>query len=137
MNMSVKKIHHINFIVKDLDAAISRYKAILGGIEFIKDELSDRGVVTARAALGEQWIVLVQPTNLDSLPGQYLENNGEGFFMMSLEVDDIHGAIAQLTKAGISPTSETDRKGLLNWWVRDLKIENTLGAQIQLCEERD
>jgi len=135
--MSVKKIHHINFIVKDLDAAISRYKAILGSNEFIKDELPNRGVVTARIALGEQWIVLVQPTEPDSLPGQYLEENGEGFFLMSLAVDDMHSVITQLMQAGISPTSETDRKGLLNWWVRDLNIENTLGAHLQLCEERD
>jgi methylmalonyl-CoA/ethylmalonyl-CoA epimerase len=136
-NMTVKKIHHINFIVKDLDSAVLRYKAILGGNEFIRDELSGRGVITARTAVGEQWIVLVQPIELNSIPGRYLAENGEGFFLMSLEVTDINETIDELSKEGILPTSSIDRKGLLNWWVRDLKIDKTFGTQIQFCEERD
>jgi len=135
--MTVKKIHHINFIVKDLNSAILRYKVILGGNDFIRDELPGRGVITARTAVGEQWIVLVQPTELDSIPGRFLKENGEGFFLMSLEVSDIHETIDELAKEGILPTSSLDRKGLLNWWVRDLKLDATFGAQIQLCEERD
>jgi hypothetical protein len=62
--MTINKIHHINFIVKDLDAAIMQYAHILGNIAFTKADLAGRGVVTARAAIGEQWIVLVQPTDL-------------------------------------------------------------------------
>lgn len=135
--MSVKKIHHINFIVRDLDTAIEKYQAILGGTQFTKDELSGRGVLTARAAVAEQWIVLVQPTDADSVPGKYLAEHGEGFFLLSLQVDDMTQAVNQLADDGLSVTSDADRKGLLNWWVRDLDIENTFGAQIQLCEERD
>lgn len=56
---------------------------------------------------------------------------------MSLEASDIHETIDELAKEGILPTSSLDRKGLLNWWVRDLKLDATFGAQIQLCEERD
>jgi len=135
--MTVRKIHHINFIVKDLTSAILRYKSILGGNDFIRDELPGRGVITAGTAVGEQWIVLVQPTEVNSIPGRFLKENGEGFFLMSLEVSDIHGTIDELTKEGILPTSSSDRKGLLNWWVRDLEMDKTFGAQIQLCEERD
>jgi methylmalonyl-CoA/ethylmalonyl-CoA epimerase len=135
--MSVNKIHHINFIVKDLDSAVLRYKGILGGNDFIKDELPGRGVITARTAVGEQWIVLVQPTDLNSIPGRFLAENGEGFFLLSLEVADIKETIDELAKEGILPTTSIDRKGLLNWWVRDLSIDKTFGTQIQLCEERD
>lgn len=135
--MSVKKIHHINFIVKDLAAAIEKYRVILGGAEFKQDELQGRGVLTARAAVGEQWIVLVQPTDDNSVPGQYLAEHGEGFFLLSLEVDHMDRAVERLEDNGLRMSNDTDRKGLLNWWVRDLDMTDTFGAQIQLCEERD
>jgi methylmalonyl-CoA/ethylmalonyl-CoA epimerase len=134
--MSIQKIHHINFLVKDLDAAISTYSALLGGARFVQDELSDRGVLTARARLGEQWVVLVQPTDPNSVPGRHLQAHGEGFFLMSLAVSDMDKSLGDLAKAGLLPTADTDRKGLLNWWVRDLNAEQTCGVQIQLCEER-
>lgn len=135
--MSVKKIHHINFIVKDLDAAIAKYKVILGGGEFVKDELAGRGVITARVALGEQWIVLVQPTDENSVPGKYLAEHGEGFFLLSLEVGDMRAAVERVEAEGLVVTSESDRKGLLDWWVRDLSMDETFGAQMQFCEERE
>ncbi|WP_018403854.1 VOC family protein [Marinobacter gelidimuriae] len=134
--MSIQKIHHINFLVKELDAAIRIYTALLGGSHFTKDELSARGALTARTRLGEQWIVLVQPTDPDSVPGRHLKAHGEGFFLMSLGVDDMESSLSDLANAGLEPTRDTDRKGLLNWWVRDLDTDQTFGAQIQLCEER-
>ena len=135
--MSIQKIHHINFLVKDLDTAIEKYSAILGTHEFVKDDLAGRGVKTARVALGEQWLVLVQPVDPNSVPGQYLEKNGEGFFLLSFAVNGMEKTVESLSESGINTTSETDRKGLLNWWVRDIDLKETFGAQLQMCEERD
>ena len=134
--MTINKIHHINFIVKDIDEAIAAYTRLLGTDVFIKEGLRDRGVITARARVGEQWLVLVQPTERDSIPGRYLEQHGEGFFLMSLEVGNMESAVTELAERGIDTTSNTDRKGLLDWWVRDLDMSMTHGAQLQLCEER-
>ncbi|MEQ8801532.1 MAG: VOC family protein [Haliea sp.] len=135
--MSIKRIHHINFIVEDLDVGIAHFEKILVGHVFEKDELPQRGVVTARARVGEQWFVLVQPTDFDLAPGRHLREKGEGFFLMSLEDDSMEDAVRDMEREGVTFTSESDRKGLLNWWVRDLKENHTFGAQLQLCEERD
>jgi methylmalonyl-CoA/ethylmalonyl-CoA epimerase len=61
MTNAVKKIHHINFLVKDLDAAEQRYRALLGLGPAIREALPERNVLTARFRLGESWLVLVQP----------------------------------------------------------------------------
>ncbi len=57
----VDRIHHINFIVRDLETAISSYERILGMAVTSRDELSERGVALARFKLADTWLVLVQP----------------------------------------------------------------------------
>ena len=58
----VKRVHHINFLVKNLEQAVDRYQQLLGVTITERDELPDRGVRIARVLAGETWIVLVQPT---------------------------------------------------------------------------
>ncbi len=62
MSVAPKRIHHLNFLVRDLAAAITDYERLQLG-PFIVDPLPARGVRTARAQLGDSWLVLVQPTD--------------------------------------------------------------------------
>lgn len=135
--MTIKRIHHINFVVENLDKGIEQYEKIFGANVFEKDGLPQRGVLTARAKVGDSWFVLVQPVDPDLAPGKHLRENGEGFFLMSLEVESMEDTVRELESRGIGFTSENDRKGLLDWWVRDLTKKSTSGEQIQLCEERE
>ena len=50
----IKRVHHINFLVNDLEQAISRYQDLLGVAITRRDDLPDRGVKTGRFRLGEQ-----------------------------------------------------------------------------------
>ena len=61
----VHSIHHLNFIVRDLDAAIPAWERLLGITVARRDELPERGAVAARFRLGDTWLVLVQPTRDD------------------------------------------------------------------------
>ena len=133
--MAIKKIHHINFIVSNLTAAMQRYKQLLGVDDFIVDDLPGRGVKTARVALGEQWLVLVEPVDMDGIPGRHLQEHGEGFFLISYSVDAIEEAAQQVINNGCQMTSPAPRQGLQNWQVWDIDMEDTFGAQIQFCEE--
>lgn len=135
--MTIKKIHHINFLVKDINEGISRYQALLGLGDFIVDDLPGRGVITARIALGEQWLVLIQPLDPDGIPGQHLAENGEGFFLISYQVDNLECAQQQVVAAGAKMTSESPRQGLENWQVWDIDSQYTFGAQLQLCNENN
>lgn len=134
--MTIKRIHHINFVVENLDASIRQYEKIFGEDVFEKDGLPERGVLTARAKVGEQWFILVQPVDLSLAPGRHLREKGEGFFLMSLEVDSMGKSVRELSNKGIKFTSKSERKGLMNWWVQDLEKDDTSGEQLQLCEER-
>ncbi|MDC3332827.1 VOC family protein [bacterium] len=134
--MTVQRIHHINFLVKDLLAGIKCYQQLLGLGEFIIDDLPGRGVKTARIALGEQWLVLVQPVDMNGIPGKHLREHGEGFFLISYHVDDLDSAVERVIDHDSSMTSDAARKGLENWQVWDINSADTFGVQIQLCEEK-
>lgn len=133
--MTLRRVHHLNFLVRDLEAAIGRYEAALGVRVERLDELPGRGVRTARFRAGETWIVLVQPV-ADGEPMRALERDGEGFFLVSYEVDDVEAAAAKSRAAGAPTTSEAPRQGLDGWRVIDLAPAGMHGALVQLCEER-
>ena len=127
----VRRIHHINFIVRDLEAAISSYEEILGMAVTSRDRLEERGVEVARFRLAESWLILVQPVRPGTAPARHLESHGEGFFLMSLEVDSL---VAEKERLGAQMYSGTERSGLDDWRVIDMKIDKTFGAQLQLVE---
>jgi len=125
-------IHHLNFIVRDLETAIPAWERILGRTVARRDELKERGVIAARFRLGDSWLVLVQPTRDDSVPGRFLAAHGEGFFLLSLGVESLVGEVDRL---GDGAFSGPVREGADGWQVRDLKTALVGGLQLQFTEE--
>lgn len=126
-------IHHLNFIVRDLEAAVPVWEKLLGVPVAWRDELEERGVIAARFRLGQTWLVLVQPTRPDSVPGRFLAAHGEGFFLLSLGVESLAGEQARLGDAAFSGPVRTGADG---WQVRDLDRALVAGVQLQLTEEK-
>jgi len=131
----LKNVHHINLLVKDLDVAVQRYQQTLGIGDMLFGDLSQRGVRTARFQVGETWIVLVQPTDHDGVPGRHLAEHGEGLFLLSFEVDSLAEAVGDIKRRGGQVLAEQPRRGLEDWEVVDLDPEQTFGAQLQLVEQ--
>jgi methylmalonyl-CoA/ethylmalonyl-CoA epimerase len=133
----IKKIHHINFIVKDLEKAVKTYKLLFGEPAVESEILPQRGVKLARFRVGETWLILVQPVGEDGIPAQYLKKHGEGFFLISCQVDDVRRASGQLANDGVSVLDSHPRQGLDDWQVMDLDAEDLFGANFQLVESAD
>jgi methylmalonyl-CoA/ethylmalonyl-CoA epimerase len=131
----LNKIHHINLLVRDLDAAVERYRATFGIEDFHREALPERGVRTARFRAGESWVVLVQPTRPDGVPGRYLAEHGEGLFLMSFGVDGLDSARAHMVDAVPGVVAGEQRNGLAGWQVLDLDPALFNGALLQLTED--
>ncbi len=116
--MTATRIHHVNFVVKDLDEAMPRLEAALGLQRFDIVDHAPRGARIARSKIGESWLVLVEPYDVKSVPGQHLANHGEGFFLLSLGTDgDFEW-----------------RDGILDWSVAD--VGEYYGVNFQLTMDR-
>ena len=127
-------VHHINFVVADIDAAVEAYQNMLDLGPFEYEDLPGRGVTTARALIGDVWLVLVSPQSQDSVAGRYLRDHGEGFFLMSFGVDDLDRAVAELAQRGTMPSDSKTRSGILGWRVADLETEDRLGVRFHLTQ---
>lgn len=133
----ITHLHHINFLVNDLERAVEKYCALLG-VEsrvFQLDEIDGRGVKIARTKLGPTWLVLVQPIDENGVPAQHLKKHGEGFFLMSLGCDNLDQEVTRIQSDTEFKFSTPARQGLDNWKVRDLATNVFDDVQIQLTEE--
>ncbi len=133
----LQRVHHINFVVHDLEVAVKKYQELFGleNCEYL--DHPHRLVKTARFKVGETWIILLQPLDSESLPGKHLQQYGEGFFLISYEVKDLGAAMESTKDKGGSFKDERARAGILNWQVADMDPDSTFGARIQLVEEKD
>lgn len=131
---SPKTIHHINFIVADLDESVRAYQELLALPAFEFETLPSRGVRTARVNIGGVWLVLVCPEDEACAPGRFLAENGEGFFLLSFGVDDLDAALSAYERQGHTGSGSKPRKGLMNWRVADLDTQDRLGALFHLTE---
>lgn len=131
----LKNVHHINLLVRNLDAAVQRYQQTLGINEMLYGDLSQRGVRTARFRVGETWIVLVQPTDPEGVPGRHLAEHGEGLFLLSFEVDSVADTVSEIKARGGQFRAEQPRQGLEDWQVVDLDPGQFFGVQLQLTEQ--
>jgi methylmalonyl-CoA/ethylmalonyl-CoA epimerase len=130
----IKRIHHINFLVRDLDKALQRYRVLFGEPACEPEVLPQRGVKLARFKVGETWLILVQPVDSEGIPAQHLKKHGEGFFLISCQVDDVRKAADVVTSQGIKVMDRQPRQGLDDWKIMDLSRDDLFGADFQLLE---
>ena len=105
--MAATRIHHLNFVVRDLDSACRKFESLLGVGPFEIVEHAARGSHIAYCEIGESRLVLVCPYDPDSVPGRHLAEYGEGFFLLSVGTDAM-------------PADAEMRNGILDWQVADI-----------------
>ena len=95
-----QKIDHLAIIVKDLDEALSLYRDTLG-FEFTGvADFPQIGIKQAFFPVGESFFQLVAPSDPKGLVAKYLEENGEGMYLIAVSVDDLRATLDELKAKG-------------------------------------
>ncbi|MEM7583485.1 MAG: VOC family protein [Acidobacteriota bacterium] len=131
----VRRIHHLDFVVRDLDRATQLYRRILGQEPLPREHLPQRGIDLVRFRLGETWLILVQPLSDASPVMDFLRQHGEGFFHIAYQVDDAASKGQELADDGIGVVNLEPRLGVEGWKLVDLDMADTLGVMTQLVEQ--
>lgn len=107
--LSINKIHHVSFIVADIERALDFYHSVLGlEVESMRPELGYPG---AWLQIETQQIHLLQLPNPDPVEGRPLHGGRDRH--VALGINDLGSLIAQLTDAGIPYTlSRSGRRAL-------------------------
>jgi methylmalonyl-CoA/ethylmalonyl-CoA epimerase len=107
----IGRIHHVAVVVRDMDAALSLYRDVLGlEVATVLPIPSDRVTIAFLPIAGVK-IELVQPTDDTTGVAKFLASRGEGFHHICFEVDDIAAALTRLGIEGIELIDSAPRPG--------------------------
>lgn len=97
----IRGIKHIAIAVRDVDAALERYRRLLGITEVTRHAFEKARSHEAHFFLGEVQIQLCQSWDADGRFARYIAEHGdEGVHHVCYTVDDIETALAQAQRGG-------------------------------------
>ena len=133
--MIVSGLNHIAVACRDISRHLSLFSEAFGLPHSEITEVPSQGVKVAFIRLPNVMIELVAPLDDESSLNKFLERRGEGLHHISLSVDDIHAALAELRAAGIRTVDTEPRPGAEGKTVAFLHPKTTGGVLIELEEE--
>ncbi|HLJ69584.1 MAG TPA: methylmalonyl-CoA epimerase [Chloroflexota bacterium] len=109
--MTASRIDHTAIAVRDLDAAIERYRELLGAAPAGRTLVPDQRVEVCFLPFGDTQLELICPTDSDSGVARFLDRRGEGLHHIALAVDDIRAELQELAARGVELIDREPRSG--------------------------
>ncbi len=130
-------LDHIGIAVGDLDKALAFYRDALGLHLEVPEEVPSQKVRAHFMPVGESSLELLEPTSPDSTIAKFVEKRGPGVHHLTLRVEDIHAALAQLKARGIRLIDEVPRPGAENALVAFIHPAAAHGVLVELKQKPD
>lgn len=105
----IKKINHVAIVVEDIESALVFWRDQLGLVLDHVEDVPSQASKVAFIPVGDGEVELVQPTDMDTGLGKYLEKRGEGMHHLCIEVEDIDAMLADLKVRGVRLIDEVPR----------------------------
>ena len=126
-------LHHVAFVVADLDAAVQRY-AQLGFQGGERHVVPEQSVEAIALPTGNAWVELIRPTDPAGPIARFLAKRGEGVHHVAFAVADLDAELARLEAAGVRLIDRTPRSGLHGWRMAFIHPESGGGVLIELVQ---
>ena len=125
-------LDHIGIAVKDLEAALQFYRDALGLEIEAPEDVPSRQVRAHFVPVGQSSLELLQATAPGSPIAKFIEKRGPGLHHITLRVDDIHAALAQLKARGVKLVDDEPRPGAEGALVAFIHPSSAQGVLIEL-----
>lgn len=99
--MKLEKIDHICFAVKDLEATKGVYQKDFGLTPTYEYVAESEKIKVARYYIGDVAVEFMESTEVDGQVAKFIQNRGEGVFLISYKVDNLSNAMEELRQKGI------------------------------------
>ena len=128
------QLHHVAYVVTDLDAALPLFTARFGLEIEIRELMPEQGVEAVMLNGGGAGMELICPTDPESGVARFLEKRGEGLHHIAFGVPDIARALAQLAIEEVELIDTTARRGLGGHLVAFIHPRSGAGVLTELVE---
>jgi methylmalonyl-CoA/ethylmalonyl-CoA epimerase len=126
----------VGVAVGSIDAALEIYRA-LGLSEVKREVVPGQKVQVAFLPVGESNVELLEPTSPDSPVAKFLEKRGGGVHHLCFAVEDLEGALADLSGRGFRLIHTAPVPGAGGKRVAFLHPEAGGGVLIELSEKKE
>jgi len=130
---TAKRLDHVVIAVNDLEAGVATYQKNFGLSREPAGEVPALGIRNTFMPIGDAKIEFVSPLGEKSPIAQFLTKNGEGMYLLSLDIDYLPGALSTLEAKGIKANVAKASDG------NDLAFispKHTHGVLLQLLSRR-
>jgi methylmalonyl-CoA epimerase len=125
-------LDHVGIAVADLQQALAFYKDALGLEIDEPEEVAPQRVRAHFIPAGESALELLEATADDSPIAKYVARRGPGLHHITLRVDDIRAALAQLKAKGVRLIDEAPREGAHGSLVAFIHPSSAHGVLVEL-----
>jgi len=125
-------LDHIGIAVSDIAAALAFYRDALGLEIDTPEEVASQRVRAHFIPAGEAALELLEATAEDSPIAKYVAKRGPGLHHLTLRVDDIAAALAQLKARGVRLIDEAPRPGAHGSLVAFIHPSSAHGVLVEL-----
>ncbi len=109
--MTFTGFDHVGIAVEDLEAAVERYRSVLGSEPVHREIVQDQGVEEVLFDVGGSFVQLLGALGADTPVGRFLEKRGPGIHHVGYRVEDVDDELARLRSSGARLIDETGRQG--------------------------
>lgn len=99
--MSLPRLRQFVFVATDLEAGNVLQQVLDLGEPFHDPGVEQFGLKNSVYAIGDQFIEIIVPTRADATAARFLERNGEGGYMVIMQVDDMEAARKRIDDNGM------------------------------------
>ncbi len=125
-------LDHIGIAVADLEAALAFYRDALGLEIQPAEDVPSQKVRVHFAPVGESSLELLEATAEDSPIARFIAKRGPGIHHLTLRVDDLGAALAELRARGVRLIDESPRRGAEGALVAFIHPASTGGVLVEL-----
>jgi methylmalonyl-CoA epimerase len=130
-------LDHIGIAVRGLEEALKFYRDALGLDVSTSHNVPSERVRAVFVPVGESTLELLEPTAAESAIARFIDRRGPGLHHITLRVDDLDGALAELRARGIRLIDETPRAGARGSRVAFIHPSSAGGVLLELKQDRD
>lgn len=133
--MQLGLIHHVGYVVADLDAEIPAYRDVLGMPQVVREVMPDQGVEAVLLGAGPSYVELIAPVADDTGVARFLAKRGPGMHHVAFAVLELERTLGELEAKGVELIDSAPRRGLGGHMVAFLHPRSTGGVLTELVEE--
>ncbi len=129
------RLHHVAYVVPDIDAALPAFTERFGMVEAVREMMPAQGVEALMMQAGPASVELIRPTDPDGAIARFLDARGPGLHHVAYAVDDIVVALERLAHQGVELIDAEPRVGLGGHLVAFIHPRSGVGALTELVQD--